>query len=827
MSTSPQRLGKYELRTRLGQGGIGEVWKAFDPQFQRYFAIKILQVDLQDDPEFMTRFNRVARAVATLQHRNIVPVHDFQAIRAPDSYLVTAYIVMDYVEGPTIGEYIYNTSGLGKIPPPATIVQLFTSISAAIDYAHQHSISHRDIKPSNILLDKNNTTWNPMGEPMLTDFGLVEMLMTSSTTEINAKILNPLYMSPEQAQGYPGTERSDIYSLGIILYEVCTGMHPYKGHSPPAIMMQHISATPTPPAQYHPNIPPAVTMAILRSLTKDPAARFPSASSLAAALAEALNLPMPEMSSMSDYTMDPRNSPTFIVGTPVDGVRFEGRRQQEDVVSAGTAYPVDRVDISQSNLPGPPGTTPSSPSTPIAGTQAALSTPAFVTPVHVGQSTPTTPTGAVGGSSVTLQQGNSAPNLQAFPFTPLPGTSTPLPSTSPPIVTLPRAPKSRRKGLLIASIVALVIVLAGAGLGAFFVFNRNAPVATAVPIVGHAYFLSSGLSNEVTSQGINDELQIDIQNVPNPAAGKSYYAWLLSDTHGSDNLSLLLGNLSVDHGKGHIIFKGSQQHNNLLANYSRVLVTEENANLTPIGPSLDTSTWRYVAELPQKPNPNDTTNHYSVLNHLRHLLSGDPTLDKLALRGGLGIWLVRNVEKVQEWAGSARDYWSTKATDLMRAQRIRILDYLERVTYVGLDVLCTNPVIVEQRLAKVSLLELNQDQVPPGYLVHIGRHLKGVISAPGTTAQQRNLAILTNIDLNNVTQWLTRVRNEAKQLVNLPSAELLSPNSLSLLNDMAAQALYAYIGQLDPSTNKVLEGVIQAYYHLAGLASFEITQYKM
>src|SRR5437763_7482596 len=122
-----------------------------------------------------------------------------------------------------------------------------------------------------------------------------------------------------------------------------------------------------------------------------------------------------------------------------------------------------RIDIHQSNLPVSPSTTPSSPSILIAGTQAALSRPAFETPVRVGQRTPTAPavTGAVGSSSVTLQQGHSAPNLQAFPLTPVPGTSTPLPSTSPPLVTQLHAPKSRRKGLWIASIVALVIVLVG------------------------------------------------------------------------------------------------------------------------------------------------------------------------------------------------------------------------------------------------------------------------------------------------------------------------------------------------------------------------------
>ncbi len=818
MSTSPRRLGKYELHERLGQSEIGEVWKAFDPQLQRYFAIKILQVDTREDPEFTARFNHVARALASLQHRNIVPVHNFQISQASESNIITAHIVMDYVEGRTLGEYIRTTSTMGNIPSPATIVQLFASISAAIDYAHQHNISHRDIKPANILLDKRNTARNTMGEPMLTDLGLIDMLMTFGTSGVNAKILNPLYISPEQAQGLAGTALSDIYSLGVILYEVCTGRHPYQGGTPPAILMQHISATPTPPALYHPNIPPAVTMVILRSLAKDPRARFPSASSLTEALAEALNLPVPEISTISEYTIDPRNSSTYIAGMPIESVRFEDRQQPGDVISPAALVAGDRVALSQSNLP--PFATPIS--------QATPSTPQSASTLNAGASTPMTGRVNAGSNAWGTLQDNPAPDLPVIPSTPTtPVTARSLPTTPAP-VTSPPTPKRSRKGLLTALIMTLLIVLVGAGLGTFYALNQNkGPVAIVNPIAGHAYFLSSGLSNETTSQGINDELQIDLQNVPAPVASKSDYAWLLGDENKSEAGSLLLGSLSVNQGKVHFIYTGDQQHDNLLENYSRFLVTEEDANITPVAPSVVTTSWRYIAELPQKPDPKDTVHHFSVLAHLRHLLSADPTLDGLKLHGGLGIWLVRNVEKVQEWAGSARDYWTSKDTNLMRDQLKRILDYLDSTTYVGQDVLSANPVIVDQRIAKVALLEFSPDQQPPGYLTHISHHVQGVIGAPGATTDQRNLASQIYTNLNNATKWLTQVRKDAKQLVNLPDAQLLSQHSLSILNDMATQALYAYVGQLNISTNNVQEGVIQIYYHLAAMASLEITQYKM
>src|SRR5436309_5500610 len=144
MSTELRHLGKYELLERLGRGGMAEVWKAYDTQLQRYVAIKILHADLQNDPDFMNRFLREARVVASLHHPNIVQIHDFQVSRPPESDNTVAYMVMDYVEGQTLADYIRSTSRIGRFSSASEIVYLFTSLGKAIDYAHHRGSIHRD-----------------------------------------------------------------------------------------------------------------------------------------------------------------------------------------------------------------------------------------------------------------------------------------------------------------------------------------------------------------------------------------------------------------------------------------------------------------------------------------------------------------------------------------------------------------------------------------------------------------------------------------------------------------------------------------------------------
>src|SRR5437764_8455120 len=315
MTTDPRHLGKYELRERLGRGGMAEVWKAFDIQLERYVAIKLLHADLQNDPNFMQRFIREARVVASLHHPNIVQVHDFQTALPETSrgtlsggladqpggladqpgglvminHAPTAYMVMDYVQGQTLNEYMSNTSRVGNFPPASEILHLFACISSAIDYAHQRGMIHRDIKPANILLDQRSPSRYHVGNPILSDFGIVKLLGVSTNTLTGWWLGTPLYISPEQAQGHAGSEQSDIYSLGVILYEICTGVRPFQGDSPVSIIMQHISSLPTPPELINPRISPALTQVILRSLSKDPEERFPSATSMVEAMIQALD----------------------------------------------------------------------------------------------------------------------------------------------------------------------------------------------------------------------------------------------------------------------------------------------------------------------------------------------------------------------------------------------------------------------------------------------------------------------------------------------------------------------------------------------------------
>ncbi len=771
MSTNARRIGKYELQEQLGHGGMAEVWKAFDIQLHRYVAIKILHADLQEDPNFVARFEREAQLIASLHHPNIVQLHDFQ-IASQEANATTAYMVMDYVEGETLGQYIEKTSKQGDIPYPVEIVQIFTYIGLAVDYAHHKGVIHRDLKPANILLDRRNTTHTAAGEPILSDFGVAKLMGTTGSTLAGSYVGTPLYISPEQVNGYAGNERSDIYALGIMLYEIVTGVLPFQGNDPTMVMTQHLHAAPPSPRLVNPNIPPALETVILRSLAKDPALRFPNASSLAAAIAEGLNVPVPEK-----------------IGKPV--------------------YPVDAIDM-----------------------PTHLSSPLSV------QSVPSQPAQSMVNNSVL------SPTLQNTGATPTVRVSSPL-STPPLPVSMTKAGQKRPgRNVVIASFV-LLLLLIGGSLGAFFLLPRilHGSTVAADTIVGHAFFVSSGQLND-GAQGIADKLQVDLQNVQSPPAGKSYYLWLLGD---KDLLQqqpdllvpapihpplLLTNNLPVQNNAVHYTYLGDAQHNNLLSETSRLLITREDAGKTPTSPSTNPANWVYYAQLPQALIPGAL--HLRGLDHIRHLYYNEDHLKVFALYGGLDIWVFRNTEKILEWSTSARDDFNgtTGNYELMHSLFIDILDYLDGTQNVHVDVPSGTPVNADANIARVSLLTVDPtrqgvaqflDTNPPGDLDHMALHLSELIKAPDAAPRIRQLAQRILIAVGNAQMWLKQVRVDAKALFNMSPAQLMQPAAQSMLEDLVAQATYAYIGQLDATTNTTIPGILQAHYAVQQLATFDIT----
>ncbi len=796
MSTgSVRRLGKYELRSQLGHGGMAEVWKAYDTQLQRFVAIKLLHANFQADPNFVSRFQQEAQVIASLRHPNIVQIHDFQVSQPPESSTPTPYMVMDYIEDQTLAHYIANTSARGKIPSPVELVNLFTSISLAIDYAHSKGMIHRDIKPANILLDKHNTTHNSMGEPILTDFGLAKLLGATAGAITAAQPGTPLYTSPEQVKGYAGNERSDLYSLGVILYEIVTGVPPFRGDSPAVVLAQHVNVTPTSPVLINPNIPPSLTMVIMTALSKDPNARFARATLMTAALAEALNVTPPEALGQPAFPPDVRNMPTYFRSPdsiPMMVAQSNPGIAQPTYVTPQLT-PVSASSVSwQPHLSGMQG-----------GTVLASAAPVNTTPGVVGPVAPIAP----------------AP----------PGSSTPPPSK----------PARRWKGLYTALVALLIVVLLGGGVGAYFVFFHSKPAPLVPTSVGQAYFLSSGQYNFHSPQGIADEIHIELHNIPAAAPGKSYYAWLLGDIHPEVDaatnqpplkLPLLIEKLTVLHGTITTTYQ-DPNHDNLIALGSRMLITEQDSNSTPTFPATDRSTWRYYAAIPQTPYGNPAL---SALDHIRHIFYKETVLPVLGLYGGLDTWLFRNTEKVLEWSISAQSDYNSQASQIsqgtINSLLVRILDYLDGSPNVHIDV-PGGTIDADKTISQVALLsvvpaQLNKTDVshnPPGYVQHIQIHLQGVAGAPDATPQMREIANKIIMDLQNAQAWLTQVRADAQKLVLMDATQLALPSSLALLNDMLTNANYAYIGKLDPRTNQTTPGVTQAHDEIQQLAAFNLT----
>ena len=801
MSTNPIRIGKYELQELLNRDGTTEVWKAFDTEERRYVAIKFLHANLQADPDFVARFQRETQAIAALHHPNIVQYYDFSTSQTSGPGNITAYLVMNYVDGGTLADYIQNTSRQGKFPPAADIVRLFTSIGMAVDYAHQHGMVHGQLKPTNILLDKSHMSRSATGEPVVTDFDILKLLgvaagSTGSTGGWRSGV--PLYTSPEQLMGSPADARSDIYSLGIMLYEICAGTPPFVGNNLATIMMQHINTIPTLPALINPALPGALTTIIMRSIAKDPWARFPTASSMVEALGQVVE-------------QKGKEDPTQSVPVNASQPEYSNKSMNLPTILSSTGQPAPQPQ---------PGTAPAAFTPVLPGISGASFSP---TPHPVE-----TPAG--GSYGTTPYNMTPAPaaarSSQPYPTVQPGGALQSLPATSyaqPPAASPSRKPGRRTLWIALAALVILALI--GSSLAAYLAFFSKGATPLLVPtpsIAGHAYFVSSGLlSADVNSnQGITDELQIKLGNVSPPPLGKAYYAWLLNDKTLAWQ-PIPLGQLTVNNGVIDFSYPGDQLHSNLLATNSRFIITEEDAGSSPLNPSLNSGNLLYYAEFSQVPDPTNPK-HYSLYDHVRHLLSDDPKVKAVGLTGGLDIWLYRNAQSILEWAGSARDLQKSGNVALIRRQLARIIDYLDG-TYYNQHDLPGVGLLVDPTIAKLGLLTFDTAlQVNnPGYLYHIGTHLRDIAALPQADAQQKALAVQINQAINAVNGWYQTMRTDILQLYQMSDAQLLGSQGLPLLDEVATLANDAFVGQIN-SQGQVIDGVVEIHYSIQLLATFDI-----
>ena len=274
-----QKLDEYLIVARLGQGGMAQVFKAYQPRLGRYVAVKILHTHLAADPDFVERFQREARACSTLQHPSIVRVFDFS--HDADVY----YMTMQLVEGPSLKVELQQRIDQQRPLTCQETARICAAFSEALAYAHEQGMVHRDIKPANLTLTHD-------GLPVILDFGIARILGETQYTMTGALIGSPAYMSPEQGQSARVDGRSDLYSLGVVLYEMVTGRPPFEEDTPMATLIKHITVPVPMPTEFRPDVPPALEKVILKVLAKNPEERFQSGVDLAAALRQAVRLPV-------------------------------------------------------------------------------------------------------------------------------------------------------------------------------------------------------------------------------------------------------------------------------------------------------------------------------------------------------------------------------------------------------------------------------------------------------------------------------------------------------------------------------------------------------
>ena len=380
-----RELGPYRIVEQIGVGGMATVYKAYHAVMNRYVAVKVMPEQMSQDEDFRRRFEREAKAVARLEHAHILPVHDYGEMEG------RLYLVMRYIDAGTLKDRM----AAGPLDL-AEVNRVIRQVGRALEYAHGMGVVHRDVKPSNVLVDAQ-------GDCYLCDFGLAKMLEASvQFTATGVGVGTPAYMSPEQGQGEKVDARSDIYSLGVMLYEMVTGQVPYEAETPLAVVLKHITAPLPLPRKVKPDVPEEVERVILRALAKNPDDRFQAMEEMMAALDVA-----------------------------VSGAAVEEVEATRIAVAPPPVMPSPEVERVPAPPPAEPAPVPVRPGLPwkwVAGIGAAVVVIVGLVIALARERGPSTPTPEPPMATPVAQATTPAPTV-APTATPIPPTDTPVPPT--------------------------------------------------------------------------------------------------------------------------------------------------------------------------------------------------------------------------------------------------------------------------------------------------------------------------------------------------------------------------------------------------------------
>jgi len=395
----------------------------------------------------------------------------------------------------------------------------------------------------------------------------------------------------------------------------------------------------------------------------------------------------------------------------------------------------------------------------------------------------------------------------------------------------PSIQRDRRSLIVVLFVLLAVLVVSGLAIGPMLLQSRAQSASSPLPgshaVVGQLLFLSSGQVQDNSSQGIADTVRLQLQMQYGPAAGKQYYAWLLPDQDNEEAPAILLGTINR-RGQLGLVTYSDPQHNNLLASTSRLLVTEQDASVTPLSPSTDHRDWRYVASIAQIRPLGTPYSPYNLLDHIRHLLVKEPTLEAHNLHGGLVIWLERSTGNLVAWSTSARDDWrsgSNAAISHMRHQLIRLLIALDGISYAPGELPMNTPYagLVDPPTGNIGLLPIEPGQNFFSLVTDVDFHLQGVAASPGvsTDQQQGSAKILAVMD--RIHGWLMKACDDDRSLLRMSDQQLQQSGALSLLNDLQMNAVSAYSGQIDQATGARQEGAQWVFQETQRLAEMEVT----